>query len=69
LLEALTSNRFNCRFDDVERLLLALGCSRRKTSGSHVIFALESRIISVPKRTPLKQVYVDHLLELVKPLL
>ena len=36
---------------------------------SKAIFALESRIISVAKRTPLKQVYFDHLLELVKPLL
>ena len=38
LYEQVVAHRKNCSFEDLESLLLALGFTERKTSGSHVFF-------------------------------
>jgi len=69
LYDQVLKNRKNCRFEDIERLLLALGFSARKASGSHVIFKRADKTISVPKRIPVKEHYVDEVLRLTLELL
>jgi predicted RNA binding protein YcfA (HicA-like mRNA interferase family) len=66
LYEQVRRTRHNCSFDDLERLLLAVGFAERKSSGSHVFFKKGALAISVPKRKPVKENYVDKALELVE---
>jgi predicted RNA binding protein YcfA (HicA-like mRNA interferase family) len=58
--------RKNCSYDDLERLLLALGFTVRKTKGSHRIFSETEITISVPERKPVKENYVDAVLALIQ---
>jgi predicted RNA binding protein YcfA (HicA-like mRNA interferase family) len=69
LLAAVRQNRHNCRFEDLERLLLALGFTVRRTSASHVIFKRGATKISIPQRKPVKEVYVDLVLDLIAPVI
>jgi predicted RNA binding protein YcfA (HicA-like mRNA interferase family) len=65
LLARVKSTRKNCTFDDLEALLLAVGFMERKSSGSHVFFKKGPLAISVPKRKPVKENYIEQVLELV----
>ena len=65
LRDRVISTRKNCSYDDLEKLLLAVGFSVRKVSGSHRIFKMGSTVITVPERRRLKEVYVEHALDLV----
>lgn len=65
LYDRVSKTRKNCRYEDLERLLLAAGFTLRKTSGSHMIFKRGSDILSVPKRKPVKEHYVDDALSIV----
>jgi len=56
------------RFEHLERLLLAAGFVARKTSGSHVVFKRGPLALTVPKRRPVKEVYVEQALALVENL-
>lgn len=68
LYEQVLRTRKNCAFEDIERLLLALGFTERKAKGSHRIFKLGNLAISVPQRRPVKENYVDLVLALVQEL-
>jgi antitoxin HicB len=68
-LDRVLATRKNCSFDDIEALLLAVGFVARKTSGSHVIFKNGPHTISVPRRRPVKETYVEQTLELVNHVL
>ncbi len=59
------SNQKNCPFEDLERLLVAVGFVVRKTSGSHVIFKRGALAISVPRRNPVKETYIKQALALI----
>jgi predicted RNA binding protein YcfA (HicA-like mRNA interferase family) len=65
LLETVVSTRKNCSFEDLERLLLACGFTSRGGKGSHVIFKRGPLAISVPKRKPVKEHYVEEVLALI----
>ncbi|MBV8162809.1 MAG: type II toxin-antitoxin system HicA family toxin [Candidatus Eremiobacteraeota bacterium] len=65
LYDQVARNRKNCRYEDLERLLLAAGFTLRKTSGSHMVFKRGSDILSVPKRRPVKEHYVDEALAII----
>ncbi|MGA7746348.1 MAG: type II toxin-antitoxin system HicA family toxin [Candidatus Aquilonibacter sp.] len=69
LYDQVLRNRTNCRFEDIERLLTALGFTVRKTSGSHVVFKRADKTISVPRRLPVKEHYVAEVLRLTMELL
>lgn len=62
LLANVTSNPKNCSFEDLEHLLVACGFSVRKRGGSHVIFKRGTITLSIPKRKPVKEVYVEQVL-------
>ena len=66
LYDRVQATRKNCAFEDLEALLLAVGFIERRTSGSHVFFKKGSLAISVPKRKPVKENYVEKALELVE---
>lgn len=66
--EQILRTRKNCAFEDIERLLLALGFTERKASGSHRVFKLERIVISVPERRPVKENYVDQVIGIVQEL-
>lgn len=65
LYDQVAKNRKNCRYEDLERLLLAAGFRLRKTGGSHMIFKRGSSILSVPKRKPVKEHYVNEALSMI----
>ena len=65
-LPAGPEERKNCAFEDLEALLLAVGFIERRTSGSHVFFKKSSLAISVPRRKPVKENYVEQVLQLVE---
>jgi predicted RNA binding protein YcfA (HicA-like mRNA interferase family) len=68
LYEQVQRTRKNCAFEDIERLLLALGFTERKASGSHRIFKLRGLAVSVPQRRPVKENYVDQVIAIVQEL-
>lgn len=65
LYDQVAKNRKNCRYEDLERLLLGAGFTLRKTGGSHMIFKRGADILSVPKRKPVKEHYVDEALSMI----
>ncbi len=69
LYEQVVKTRKNCRFEDIERLLLALGFVVRKSGGSHVIFKRGDKTISVPNHRPVKEHYVEEVIRLTIELL
>jgi predicted RNA binding protein YcfA (HicA-like mRNA interferase family) len=67
LYEQVLKTRKNCAYEDLERLLRALGYTVRKTSGSHRIFTKPgSHPISVPERKPVKENYVEMVLAILQ---
>ena len=69
LYEQVVHTRKNCSFEDIERLLIALDFSERKTTGSHVIFKRGRIAISIPKRKPVKEHYVEQVITIVDEML
>lgn len=66
LYEQVVRTRKNCAFEDIERLLLAVGFTSRKGRGSHRIFKFGSTVITIPVRRPVKENYVEHVLALLQ---
>jgi predicted RNA binding protein YcfA (HicA-like mRNA interferase family) len=65
LFDQVVKNRKNCRYEDLERLLLAAGFTLRRARGSHIIFKHGSKILSVPKRRPVREHYVDEVISMI----
>lgn len=68
LYDQVLRTRKNCAFEDLERLLLALGFTERKASGSHRIFKRGRIAITIPERRPVKENYVDQIIAIVQEL-
>ncbi len=69
LYDQVVASRKHCAFEDLERLLLACGFTVRSTGGSHHVFKNGGLAITVPKRKPVKEVYVSEALALLAPFL
>jgi hypothetical protein len=67
LYDQVAGNRKNCAYEDLERLLDAVGFIKRapRSGSSHVIFKRGPVTLSVPRRKPLKEHYVDEALRLI----
>ena len=67
LYDGVAGNRKNCAYEDLERLLEAVGFVKRspRSGSSHVIFKRGPATLSVPRRKPLKEHYVDEALRLI----
>lgn len=58
-------SRNNCRFDDIARLLEALGYVGRSSGSSHTTFRRPGSVpITVPFKRPVKRIYVDEVLKI-----
>ncbi|HZO94197.1 MAG TPA: type II toxin-antitoxin system HicA family toxin [Candidatus Baltobacteraceae bacterium] len=71
LYDAVLAHRKDCDFESIQRLLLALGFSERKTGGSHHTYTLRlpdgrTLRITVPKHRPVKKHYVNALIEMIE---
>jgi len=66
LLETVLANRKNCRFEDLAALLEAVGFTQRAGKGSHVIFKRGAVTLTMPRRKPVKEVYVEYVLALIE---
>ncbi|MBC5828914.1 MAG: type II toxin-antitoxin system HicA family toxin [Candidatus Eremiobacteraeota bacterium] len=60
-----SSKTEHCSFEDLENLLLAVGFSERRTTGSHIFFKRGTLAISIPKRKPVKENYVEQVIALI----
>jgi hypothetical protein len=69
LFDRVVETRCNCSFEDIERLLVAVGFDRRNARGSHVRFNLRTWSLSIPRRSLIKRVYVDGVIEVVREVL
>ena len=63
----LRQNPKNIRFEDLEKILLRLGFSKRQKGTSHVVFRKETQILTVPIKRPfLNVVYIKMALEVIE---
>jgi antitoxin HicB len=68
LIERFRQNPKNVRFEEIDKVLRALGFTSRQ-SGSHVVFTRDKSRITVPIKKPfVKPIYVKQLLELLDEL-
>ena len=68
LLDKIRNNPKSVPFDDLDRVLLGCGFTRRQAGGgsSHYYYTLGALTLSVPfKRPYVKEVYVRHALDLI----
>ena len=66
LLAKIRQNPKHVRFEDLEKILLALGFQRRQPGTSHVIFTLGKQIITIPKKKPfVKPHYVGLVIDIL----
>lgn len=57
------------RFEDLEKILLALGFDQRQPGSSHVTFTLGTHILTIPKKKPfVKPHYVGLVIEFLDSL-
>ncbi len=68
LYERVQRTRKNCAFEDVERLLLALGFVERRGKGSHRTFKRGNVVVVIPQNRPVKENYVAHVITIVQNL-
>jgi predicted RNA binding protein YcfA (HicA-like mRNA interferase family) len=67
LYDQVAGNRKNCAYEDLERLLEAVGFAKRspRSGSSHVTFKRGTATLTVPRRKPLKEHYVGEALLLI----
>jgi hypothetical protein len=65
--DQVAGNRKNCSYEDLERLLETVGFVKRmpRSGSSHVTFKRGPATLTVPRRKPLKEHYVDEALRLI----
>lgn len=68
LYQQVLRTRKNCAFEDLERLLLAVGFTERRGKGSHRVFKFGTITITIPQRHPVKENYVEHVLAILQEL-
>lgn len=65
-LAKLRQNPKHVRFDELEKILLALGFKKRQDGTSHAMFMLNKHILNIPKRKPfVKPKYVGLVLDVL----
>jgi len=69
-LEKIRRNPKNVSFETLQTVLLSFGFELDRITGSHHIFVLEvdeadKKVLTVPFRRPLKQVYVKQAIHLI----
>ncbi len=66
-LARLRQNPKNVRYEELEKILLKIGFSKRQSGTSHVVFRKDDIILTVPVKKPfLKLIYVKKALEVIE---
>lgn len=70
LLQKIRNNPTNVKFETIQSLLLYFGFSERVSRGgsSHHTFTYGEYIITVPKKKPVKSIYVKKALSILEDL-
>jgi hypothetical protein len=65
-LARLRQNPKHVRFEEIEKILLRLGFTKRQDGTSHAVFTFGRHILNVPRRRPfVKPKYVELMLEVL----
>lgn len=68
LYEKIKNNPKSVRFDELDKILLSAGFSRRQSRGgsSHYVYIKDGRIVTIPFRQPhILRVYVEDALDAI----
>jgi len=69
-LARLKQNPKNVRYEELEKILLRIGFSKRQRGTSHVVFRKEAVILTVPIKKPfLKSIYVKKTLDVIEKMI
>ena len=68
LYDQVVRTRRNCAYEDIERLLLAVGFKERRARGSHRVFKLGKHVVTIPQRKPVKENYIEHAISILNEL-
>jgi predicted RNA binding protein YcfA (HicA-like mRNA interferase family) len=69
-LAKLKQNPKNVHFEELEKILLRFGFTKRQRGSSHVVFTKGKNILTVPIKRPfLKAVYVKQALEVIEEII
>jgi predicted RNA binding protein YcfA (HicA-like mRNA interferase family) len=69
-LAKLKHNPKNVHFEELEKILLRFGFTKRQRGSSHVVFTKGKNILTVPIKRPfLKAVYVKQALEVIEEII
>lgn len=70
LLEKILSNPQNVRFEELDRLLKHYGVECRRVRGDHFIYKRKGyRPLPIPRKTPVRSIYVRQALDLIEDLI
>lgn len=65
-IEKITQNPKHVRYEQLEKILMKLGCAKRNTGGSHVVYTYEEHRLTIPVEKPfLKCFYVKEALKMI----
>lgn len=70
LLQKIRNNPTNVKFETLQSLLIHFGFLERvpRSGSSHHTFTYEKYIITIPKRKPVKSIYVKKVLSILEDL-
>lgn len=70
-LTKLQKNIKNCRFETIQNILLAFNFEESQPSGgsSHYKYSKDSNIVIVPRKNPIKEVYVKNIIKLLEDII
>ena len=61
LFRALLQGAKDARYQELEKILLRLGYSKREGKGSHTVFTHpQHRALVIPAKNPVKRVYIEQ---------
>ena len=70
LLQKILSNPQDVRFEELDRLLKHFGVECRRVRGDHFIYKRKGyRALPIPRKTPVRSIYVKQALDLIEDLI
>lgn len=66
LIKSMKNNPKDVSFEDLHKYLMMHGAECRDAKGSHVYYTLNGKPLSVPRKHPVKAIYVKQAFEMVE---
>lgn len=66
LIASMKNNPKDVSFEDLHKYLTMHGAVCREGKGSHYYFTLNDKVLSVPRKKPVKAIYVKQAIEMVE---